>query len=107
MQVSSDRTGPDSGGPPASGADRSDEASPAVTGAVTDQALDPSDTLNGEEVERVAEELLEGLVEAPRAGELAEATDDEMQRMADLRAKHLVMEFEAQQEAKHARLDGS
>ena len=55
-----------------------------------------------DEVERVAEELLTELDEAPLVGELADADEDERQRMADLRAKHLVEEYEEQQRAKRA-----
>ena len=53
-------------------------------------------------MERVAEELLTELDEAPLVGELADADEDERQRMADLRAKHLVEEYEEQKRAKRA-----
>jgi hypothetical protein len=54
-----------------------------------------------EEVERVSEELVTELAEKPLVGELADAGEDEIQRMADLRARHIVEQYEAEQAAKH------
>ena len=53
-----------------------------------------------EEIERVAEELLEEREETPLTGELAEESDDDASAMAELRAKHIVEEYEAQQREK-------
>jgi hypothetical protein len=61
------------------------------------QPSNPAHSVPVEERNRIAEELLDDLEEAPLVGELAEAPEDAKQQMADLRAKHLAEEFEAEQ----------
>lgn len=72
-----------------------------ATSSEADRERD-SDPLPKDEVERVADELRTALDEAPLAGELADADNHDKQRMADLRAKHMVEEYEEQQRAKKA-----
>jgi hypothetical protein len=57
----------------------------------------PADSVPVEDRNRLAEQLLEELEETPPVGELAEAPEDAKQEMADLRARHLAEEFEAEQ----------
>lgn len=87
----------------------------AETDAVDDDAhsepapapASAEDPGHADEIERVAEELREEQDEAPLSGELAAAPDDEKERMAELRARHLVEEFEAEQRARHERFEES
>jgi hypothetical protein len=86
-------------------------ASPAqAEPPVGDAGADPSDVaapgrpeVPAEEVEQVAEELLAEREEVPHAGELGEVDDEEKLRQAELRAKHIVEEYEQEQQAKRAR----
>lgn len=71
------------------------------------QPVGPEQPADAHKIDRVADELLEDLEEAPLAGELAETPPDEKHRIAELRAKHLVEEFEAEQRARHERFEQS
>jgi hypothetical protein len=104
-------TSPKDSGPPAPGTDPSERETPNTDVLVAPTGPDPDEVPTPghvrQEVDRVAEELLEELEEAPLVGELAESPEEEKQRMADLRARHLVEEFEAEQRARHARFQDS
>lgn len=94
--------------PPASAGAGATEAFPDVesTPAASEES-DLPEPVQVDETSRVAEELLEDMDEAPLVGELAEAPEEEKERMAELRARHLVEEFEAEQAARHARFQES
>jgi hypothetical protein len=86
--------------------DAADEGSANSNGATTDGATTAGATdstaadIPVEEVERVAEELLEERSQTPLTGELAEESQDDVLTMAELRAKHIVEEYEMQQREK-------
>jgi hypothetical protein len=95
---------------PAAGADAETEAHQGETTTRgqeqgdTESEHDRDDAL-AQEQKRVAEALLLEQEEHPLVGELADADAAEKERQAELRAKHLVEEFEEQQRIKQARLE--
>lgn len=97
--------------PPAPVGDRSDSEPRATGGVGAADGDEPNTDIpepgHVQEVNRVAEDLLEELEEAPLVGELAESPEQEKERMAELRARHLVEEFEAEQRARHAKFQDS
>jgi hypothetical protein len=76
--------------------------SPAAADVPADGNVEPTHTQvqlsHEDEVERVAEEILEAQEQRPVAGELAEPELQEVQ--AELRAKHIVEEYEQEQQLK-------